>query len=475
MEWRRTPGLKRGDMASRGEGGSDCQAEKAGEREEGTEEDDVQVISLEEFMRGVERAATADEHANEEGEEESGQDRLYEPDTDIGEHEELDPRVQTQLEELNSSMQLVNECERELASARSELKRLRTEWNTYTSRMLRRHRGAIKAATPYFHQQSVADDLKAKMVECNSEYKAAKEAHDAARHELSLLENGFRRADAGNTEEIEATIEELSNASDAVTNAENRKRAAYDRHERCAELASKAQAEVERLRKHNRNAIEKARPFFDAKTQAEREVQQQSKHVDALKQQLSNEKERYNAAMRALEQISAEVHEQREARRQKEGEHDHHNEDRQPHEAIYRHANEQRHSLSFDQNEETFPTTDAWLPESNGEEIEKNQQFSPGDGRERQRKDDLAAQQVAMPTSADAAFADVDDSSFHAQELSFDLPKYHKQPPSSSTTTVQYASADDLFDGEQVVQLHADREHTFVSPEDNGDAYVGAE
>jgi hypothetical protein len=285
-------------------------AEEVGAGEVGDEED-VQVITLEDFMRGV----SLREEDEADDAEEAGSP-LYQPDTDIGEHEEVDPRVQAQLEELNAAMQAVNDTELQLSNAKLELKKVRSDWDTHCQAIMKRLRGAVKTSAPYFHQQSIGDDLKARMVECNAEYKLAKEEHDNARSRLHALESGFPHSSTtAPAERIEATIEQLSAATDAVTSAENRKRIAYDRHERCAALASKAQAEVERLRKQHRNAIEKARPFFDAKAQAERDVEQQSRRVDALKQQLQGAKNRYANAMRVLERISAQVHEQREARR----------------------------------------------------------------------------------------------------------------------------------------------------------------
>ena len=61
--------------------------------------------------------------------------------------------------------------------------------------------------------------------------------------------------------------------------------------------------------------MKKALPYFNAKTQGERECEDADERVRELKLSVRQAKARYDAALRALNEISEEVHARRQARK----------------------------------------------------------------------------------------------------------------------------------------------------------------
>ena len=90
-----------------------------------------------------------------------------------------------------------------------------------------------------------------------------------------------------------------------------RQRGARAQHARAVEATTEA-AGLERSR---RGAVKKALPYFNAKTQGERECEDADERVRELKLSVRQAKARYDAALRALNEISEEVHARRQARK----------------------------------------------------------------------------------------------------------------------------------------------------------------
>lgn len=287
--------------------------------------DDPTVVTLEEFLRGsiglkTDQQEDEGDEGDDEEREESTDERgskgtaPYEPDTDIDEQEEVDPRVGTALEELNCAMNEVNSAEKALLEAKQRQQTLKRWAQERCQHLMRRHRAAVRQAAPYYHQRAIASEMERRAQESFREYMEAKREDDEARNRLAKLEEEAH--DLNRTHGIdEDVITRLSEASETVAEAGNKKRSAYAQHGQRAAEAARAVEQAERLRNAAKSAVERAKPFFTAKAQAEEEVSAASSRVANLRQQVAQAKQRYQECLRRLESISREIHNDRERRR----------------------------------------------------------------------------------------------------------------------------------------------------------------
>ena len=93
------------------------------------------------------------------------------------------------------------------------------------------------------------------------------------------------------------------------------RREALARETSATRRAVEATTEAAGLERSRRGAVKKALPYFNAKTQGERECEDADERVRELKLSVRQAKARYDAALRALNEISEEVHARRQARK----------------------------------------------------------------------------------------------------------------------------------------------------------------
>ena len=103
-----------------------------------------------------------------------------------------------------------------------------------------------------------------------------------------------------------------SDAISKVVEMETMKKRAERAHARNTKLATEAVDEARRLQRQHGKSVEKARPYFTAKAQAEAACESAEAAVKDAAARLAEGKKRYHAAMDTLANISEEVHERRE-------------------------------------------------------------------------------------------------------------------------------------------------------------------
>ena len=108
-------------------------------------------------------------------------------------------------------------------------------------------------------------------------------------------------------------FERMSDAASAVTEAENRKRRAEARHGLHARAAKQALQDANAIAAKSKSSVERAAPYFAAKSAAEGIIDAAKREVQDVQAGLQDAKARYTAALAMLDKISNEVHERREA------------------------------------------------------------------------------------------------------------------------------------------------------------------
>ncbi|XP_077455425.1 SH3 domain-binding protein 5-like [Stigmatopora argus] len=239
-----------------------------------------------------------DNHASKVGE------QLHSPYDD-----ELDPRIQEELEHLNEASAEINKLELQLDDARSGYRKILTD----SARKLNAHSsqlgGCIEKARPYYEARRLAKEAQQETQKAALSYERAVSMHTAAREMVYVAEQGLM-ADGRNT--LDPTWQEMLNhATSKVNEAEEERLRSEREHMRVTRACQEAEGRVQTLQKSLKRAIVKSKPYFELKAQFNRILEEHKSKVVALEQQVSKVKSRYSSALKNLEQISEQIHAQR--------------------------------------------------------------------------------------------------------------------------------------------------------------------
>ncbi|XP_061530815.1 SH3-binding domain protein 5-like, a [Phyllopteryx taeniolatus] len=223
--------------------------------------------------------------------------------------DELDPRIQEELEHLNEASAEINKLELQLDDARSGYRKILTE----SARKLNAHSsqlgGCIEKARPYYEARRLAKEAQQETQKAALSYERAVSMHTAAREMVYVAEQGLM-ADGKNT--LDPTWQEMLNhATSKVNEAEEERLRSEREHMRVTHACQEAEARVQTLQKSLRRAIIKSKPYFELKAQFNHILEEHKTKVVHLEQHVSKVKTRYSIALRNLEQISEQIHAQR--------------------------------------------------------------------------------------------------------------------------------------------------------------------
>jgi hypothetical protein len=275
--------------------------------------DEEAELTVESFLRAKFDAATttttdfesasgrSESDAGGRGERVDDAETLYARDTDLEEAEEVDPRVGDALDELNDSMTECNGLENALQEARKARSRTQTVARKRLDSVAARLSSSVMTAVPVVRS-----------IEALRAYESAHDAHERAKKRNDELERELV-ASSGKVdiELMEACAEAMREVSETTAV----KLRATEVHERNTRRAVEATAEAAGLERERTSAVKKALPWFNAKALGEAECAQADERVSELKLAVRQAKARYEAALRALNEISEEVHARREARK----------------------------------------------------------------------------------------------------------------------------------------------------------------
>ncbi|XP_058504540.1 SH3-binding domain protein 5-like, a [Solea solea] len=223
--------------------------------------------------------------------------------------EELDPRIQEELEHLNEASAEINKLELQLDDARSGYRKILTEsarkLNTHSSQL----GSCIEKARPYYEARRLAKEAQQETQKAALSYERAVSMHTAAREMVYVAEQGLM-ADGKNT--LDPTWQEMLNhATCKVNEAEEERLRSEREHMRVTHACQEAEARVQTLQKSLKRVIVKSKPYFELKAQFNHILEEHKTKVLLLEQHVAKVKTRYSIALRNLEQISEQIHAQR--------------------------------------------------------------------------------------------------------------------------------------------------------------------
>ncbi|XP_067912094.1 SH3 domain-binding protein 5-like [Heterodontus francisci] len=228
---------------------------------------------------------------------------------EVPEEEEVDPRIQGELEKLNQSTDAINRQETELEEARQKFRTVLVEATVKLDEVGKKVGKAVDDSKPYWEARRVTRQAQLEAQKATQDFQRATEVLRAAKETIALaeqrlLEDEERQFDS-------AWQEMLNHATQRVMEAEQTKTRSELLHKDTAMKYNAAMSRMKQLEKKLKRAINKSKPYFELKGKYYLQLEQLKKNVDELQAKLSASKGEYKAALKNLEMISDEIHERR--------------------------------------------------------------------------------------------------------------------------------------------------------------------
>ncbi|XP_071389991.1 SH3 domain-binding protein 5-like [Centroberyx affinis] len=230
--------------------------------------------------------------------------------------EELDPRIQEELEHLNQASDEINKLELQLDDARSSYRRILTDSARKLNAQGSQLGTCIEKARPYYEARRLAKEAQQETQKAALRYERAVSMHTAAREMVYVAEQGL----LADRNTLDPTWQEMLNhATSKVNEAEEERLRSEREHQRVTQLCQDAEARVQTLQKALKKVILKSKPYFELKAQFNHILEEHKAKVVQLEERVVKVKTRYSVALRNLEQISEQIHAQRGRVRAKRG------------------------------------------------------------------------------------------------------------------------------------------------------------
>uniref|UniRef100_A0A671T0Y2 SH3 domain-binding protein 5 n=1 Tax=Sinocyclocheilus anshuiensis TaxID=1608454 RepID=A0A671T0Y2_9TELE len=225
------------------------------------------------------------------------------------EEEEVDPRIQGELEKLNQSTDDINRCETELEDARQKFRSVLVEATLKLDELVKKIGKAVEESKPYWEARRVARQTQLEAQRSTQDFQRATEVLWAAKETIALAEQRLLEDDKRQFDS--AWQEMLNHATQRVMEAEQIKTRSELLHKETAAKYTAAMSRMKQLEKKLKRTINKSKPYFEMKAKYYLQLEQLKKNVDDLQAKLTQAKGEYKSALRNLEMISDEIHERR--------------------------------------------------------------------------------------------------------------------------------------------------------------------
>ncbi|XP_047454795.1 SH3 domain-binding protein 5b [Mugil cephalus] len=225
------------------------------------------------------------------------------------EDEEVDPRIQGELEKLNQSTDDINRCETELEDARQKFRSVLVEATVKLDELVKKIGKAVEESKPYWEARKLARQAQLEAQKATQDFQRSTEVLRAAKETISLAEQRLLEED--NRQFDSAWQEMLNHATQRVMEAEHTKTRSELVHKETAAKYTTAISRMKQLEKKLKRTISKSKPYFEMKAKYYLQLENLKKNVDERQAKLSQAKGEYKTALRNLEMISDEIHERR--------------------------------------------------------------------------------------------------------------------------------------------------------------------
>ncbi|XP_066246494.1 SH3 domain-binding protein 5 homolog [Euwallacea similis] len=220
---------------------------------------------------------------------------------------ELDPRIQIELEKLNTTTDEINKLELEYDEANTTFRMLLNESTRRLKLLTKKLGSCIEKARPYYDLLEIAKKQQKECQEAALQYQKASGIHVAAKETVALAEQRFLT----NQHEWQfdnAWQEMLNHATMKVMEADSQKAERGREHQVKASIFKETEENLKQLEEKLQRFIIKSRPYFDEKTLCQEQLNTQKQRIEGIKQEILKTKNFYAQTLKNLEQISNEIH-----------------------------------------------------------------------------------------------------------------------------------------------------------------------
>ncbi|XP_078035245.1 uncharacterized protein LOC144469159 isoform X2 [Augochlora pura] len=217
----------------------------------------------------------------------------------------VDPRVQIELERLNTATDDINKLEVDLDEARATFRELLCESTFKIDSLAKKLGTCIEKSRPYYDARFKAKEALQETQKAAIRFERANSQHAAAKEMVYLAEEGLRTE--GRCFD-HAWQEMLNHATARVNESEHERALSEAEHRHTTALYHKAEHEVQSLQRDLKRAIAKSRPYYEMKAHFNQMLEEQKFRVSALERSVGDAKMTYAEALRNLEKISDEIH-----------------------------------------------------------------------------------------------------------------------------------------------------------------------
>nr|XP_053638175.1 uncharacterized protein LOC128692877 [Cherax quadricarinatus] len=238
-----------------------------------------------------------------------------------------DPRIQVELERLNTSTDTINKLEVDLDEARMLFRQLLADSTHRIDILAKRLGKCVEQSRPYYDARINAKQALRETQAAAVRYERAMSQHAAAREMVFLAEEGLMQKGCV----FDHTWQEMLNhATSKVNDAEREKIESAAEHRRTSALYHEAETRVKALQKELKRAIAKSSlnarrsllqmnnlvrmhqlqllPYFELKSAVNQQLEAQKQQVRQLEESVARAKVTYAQALSNLETISDEIH-----------------------------------------------------------------------------------------------------------------------------------------------------------------------
>ncbi|KAF5908844.1 SH3 domain-binding protein 5-like, partial [Clarias magur] len=225
------------------------------------------------------------------------------------EDEEVDPRIQGELEKLNQSTDDINRWETELEDSRQRFRAVLVEATLKLEEQTKKIGKAVEESKPYWEARKVARQTQVEAQRATQEFQRSIEILRAAKETIALAEERLLEEDSRQFDS--AWQEMLNHATQRVMEAEQSRTRSELEHRETAAKNNAAISHMRQLEKKLKRPINKSRPYFELKSKYYLQLEQLKRKVDECQAKLAQAKVEYRTALRNLETISDEIHARR--------------------------------------------------------------------------------------------------------------------------------------------------------------------
>ncbi|KAG1684648.1 SH3 domain-binding protein 5 [Nymphon striatum] len=224
--------------------------------------------------------------------------------------ESLDPRVQEELEKLNSTTDEINKLETQLDDANAAFRATLSESTQKLNLLAKKLGKCIEKARPYYDAKEVARTAQIETQKAAIQYQRSNSVHLAAKETITLAEERFL-SKKQEWEFDNAWQEMLNHATMKVMEAEAMKRESEAEHQKRAALFTLAETKLQILERRLKKYVAKSRPYFEMKNVLHKNLEMLKERIEQLQITVMLAKRRYAESLHNLEAISEEIHERR--------------------------------------------------------------------------------------------------------------------------------------------------------------------